>query len=403
MSTMNKIKMPQLTLDSVTLPSGEVIPGLKRMLDIALALKDSMMVWSGPGVGKSQSIMQWNAQKVREHQERITRGEAVKPWNPTVCDVRLSMKEPVDMQGIPIPTKSPEGTFQTVWAIPSVWPKDNDEFAGGTIFLDEMNQGQAAILNAAFQLVQDRALGEYKIPKGYLIVGAANPSAYNSSVTEFSIPLANRFTHFNVKADFESWLNHSLNNGGNVDVMSFLKTQSPESFLDMSAVKDKVGDEEDTMFTDLTITPRTWEVIGKLLALPKEQFSLEEKQRYATGRLGMLLTSTLFTYLKDKARYQSWQEILDEGKPFKDESCAAFWNVQMNCLSVIASTTDDKKCRQYVLNFIEATRKLVNNPYKVVNMQQLGNLERVKSKPNLYNPFLDAKDLVQIAFASLKR
>ena len=92
-----------------------------------------------------------------------------------------------------------------------MWPRDNGEFSGGVIHLDEMNQGQAAILNAAFQLIQDRALGEYKVPEGYLIIGSSNPAAFNNTVTEFSGPLSNRFSHFNVKANFESWMNHRLN------------------------------------------------------------------------------------------------------------------------------------------------------------------------------------------------
>ena len=56
--------------------------------------------------GKSQGVIQWNQEKVEEYNKRIANGENVKPWNPHVVDVRLSMKEPVDMMGVPIPTKN---------------------------------------------------------------------------------------------------------------------------------------------------------------------------------------------------------------------------------------------------------------------------------------------------------
>ena len=150
------------------------------------------------------------------------------------------MKEPVDMQGIPVPTKNGNET-QTVWAIPSMWPRDNGEYSGGVILLDEMNQGQPAILNAAFQLIQDRALGDYKVPENYMIIAASNPQAYNSTVSEFSLPLSNRFSHFNIKADFNSWLNYRLNNGGNTDVMAFLKTQGMGLLFDKDSIESKVG------------------------------------------------------------------------------------------------------------------------------------------------------------------
>lgn len=403
----DKLLMPEFAIDTVTDSRGNEIPGIKRMYDIALAINDSLMQWGGPGVGKSQAVQQWNRDKVEEYERRIAEGEKVKPWNPEVCDVRLSMKEPVDMVGVPIPTKDEHGNTTTVWATPSVWPRDNKEFSGGVIHLDEMNQGQAAILNAAFQLIQDRALGEYKVPEGYIIIGSSNPSAYNSTVTEFSIPLSNRFSHFNIKCDFDSWLNYRMDNGGNLDVMTFLKTQGMDMLFDRKGMEAKVGSLSDAMYTDIVVTPRSWEVIEKLLNLPEGTkatggFTIEEKQRYATGRLGLGLASRLFTFLKDKAKYQDWREILVQGKPFRDENSEQFWAVQMACMSAIFNEKDDTVCRKYVLNLIEATRKLNSVPYKVINITQLTRSKRLSGKFNVFNPIADAADIVKLASMSLK-
>ena len=357
--------------------------------------------------GKSQGVLQWNAKKVKEYQARIEAGEQVKPWNPVVCDVRLSMKEPVDMVGVPIPTKNDKGETVTVWAIPSMWPKDDSQFSGGTIHLDEMNQGQAAILNAAFQLVQDRALGDYKVPEGYIIIGSSNPSAYNGTVTEFSIPLSNRFSHFNIKTDFDGWLNYRLNHGGNVDVMSFLKTQDQSILFDRQGMEAKVGDLSDTLYTDIVVTPRSWEVVEKLLNLPEGTeenggFTLEEKKYYATGRLGNGIANRLFTYIKDKAKFQSWQEILVDGKDFRDESSEQFWSVQLACLSTINLESDDTKCRQYVLNFIKATRNLKSIAYKTINITSLVHSDRLKKATRVFNPLIDAQDLLILMHKSYK-
>lgn len=412
MSTKENIQaqmlMPQFTIDNVYDPSGKLVSiGIKRMFDIALALNDSIMIWSGPGVGKSQGVMQWNNEKVAEYNERIASGEQIKPWNPHVCDVRLSMKEPVDMVGVPIPTKNDKGEMTTVWATPSMWPKDDGEYSGGVIFLDEMNQGQAAILNAAFQLVQDRQLGEYKVPKGYIIIAASNPSAFNSSVTEFSLPLSNRFSHFNIRVDFDGWLNYRLLNGGNVDVMAFLKTQSPALLFDEKGMEDKVGDLSDTMYTDIVITPRSWEVVEKVLSLPdgdKETggFTIEEKKKYATGRLGSAVTNRLFNFIKDKNKYQSWEEILVEKKPFRDEDSEQFWYTQMSCIQAISGCNDDAKCRDYVLNFIEATRQLKHPLYKTVNISTLVRLPRLKHQLQIFGPVRDAPDLLALISDNIK-
>ena len=403
----DSLLMPEFAIDTVIDSRGNEIPGIKRMYDIALAIKDSIMQWSGPGIGKSSAVRQWNAEKVDEYNRRIEAGEKIKPWNPEVCDVRLSMKEPVDMVGIPIPSKNDKGEMTTVWATPSMWPKDNGEFSGGIIHLDEMNQGQAAILNAAFQLIQDRALGDYKVPEGYLIIASSNPSAFNTTVTDLSVPLSNRFSHFNIKPDFDSWFNYRMNNGGNTDIMTFLKTQCMDMLYDKKGMEAKVGNLADAMYTDIVITPRSWEVVEKVLALPegtKETggFTMDEKQRYATGRLGLSYASKLFTWLKDKTKYQDWHEILVEGKPFKSEDTEQFWAVQIACMSAIINEKNDDKCREYVLNFIEATRKLKNIAYKVTNITQLTRSDRLRKNIKVFNPVKDARDLVFLCAQALK-
>lgn len=403
----DKISMPSFTIDTIIDKDGNEIPGMKRMYDIALASGDSLMQWGAPGVGKSQAVQQWNADKVLEYQKRIAAGEKVKPWNPDVCDVRLSMKEPVDLVGVPIPTKNEKGEMATVWAIPSMWPRDNGEFSGGVIHLDEMNQGQAAILNAAFQLIQDRALGEYKVPEGYLIIGSSNPAAFNNTVTEFSGPLSNRFSHFNVKANFESWMNHRLNHGGNLDVMTFLKTQGEGMLYDIVAIENRFGDKADCLYTDIIITPRSWEVVERVLALPngtKETggFTMEEKQSYCTGRLGLGMTSRFFAWLKDKAKYQDWHEILVDGKDFKSESVDQFWAVQLACISAIVNTQDNEVCRKYVLNFINASNHLKSNANKIINITQLIRLDRLKGNLKVFNPMKDAPELIKLGTLSLR-
>lgn len=392
-----KMKMPLFTIDTLKKDDGTVIPGIKRMFDIALALKDSVMQWGTFGIGKSEGVKQWNQDKVIEYNNRINKGEQVRPWNPNVCDVRLSMKEPVDMIGIPIINK--DGS--TVWATPSMWPREEDNFSGGTIHLDELNQGQPAILNAAFQLIQDRRLGDYKVPDGYIIIGSSNPPIFNSTVTEFSLPLSNRFSHFNITHDFDSWLNYRMNNNGNPDVMSFLASQDQSLLFDTKAVEEKIGDLDDAIFTDVFVTPRSWEVIEKLLALPDinkdpNGFSMEEKKYYATGRLGLLLTNRLFTYIADKQKYQSWKEILIDGKPFRDESTEQFWSVQISCLSAISNEKNDDICRKYVLNFIKATNVLKSNPYKVINITSLVRNKRISANLKLFNPIKDAPELISL-------
>lgn len=396
---MNKLKMPEFAIDTQIVGDKE-IPGIKRMFDIALALKDSVMLWAAPGVGKSQSVQQWNAEKVEEYNRRIANGEDVKPWDPHVYDVRLALCEPVDIVGVPTIVKDENGNSVTVWATADRWPKDDGKYSGHTVVIDEINQGSAACMNASFQIVLDRAVNNYKFPENTIIIAAGNQSAFNPTVTEFSMPLSNRFTHFNVKADFDGWLNYRLNNGGNIDVISFLKTQNPSLLFDREGMEKKLGtDLSDTLFTDVVITPRSWEVVEKLLNLPegtKETggFTMDEKKRYATGRLGLNNANELFKYIENKSKYQSWEEILVEGKNFRSEESEQFWSTQLACIAQINNCADDEKCRKYVLNFINATRNLKSVAYQSINATSIIRSKRLIGAMRVFNPTVDAPDLL---------
>ena len=66
----DRTMMPEFTIDTIVTDSGKEIPGIKRMYDIALAINDSIMQWGAPGIGKSQAVYQWNAEKVEEYNKR---------------------------------------------------------------------------------------------------------------------------------------------------------------------------------------------------------------------------------------------------------------------------------------------------------------------------------------------
>lgn len=407
----NTFEMPDFQIDTIVDKNNNKIPGIKRMYDIALAIGDSIMQWGGPGIGKSQAVQQWNRQKSEEYATRIANGEKVSPWNPTVCDVRLSMKEPVDMIGVPtiqVDTTDGKGKPVTVWATPSMWPQDNGEFSGGVIHLDEMNQGQAAILNAAFQLIQDRQLGEYKVPANYLIIASSNPPAFNSTVTELSIPLSNRFSHFNIVPNFESWLNYRMNNGGNIDVMTFLKTQGEYMLYDDETMKRRLGSDATAKYTDIVITPRSWEVAERVLDLPDSEFSLDEKRRYITGRLGTTNTMKFFTFMENRQKYQPWQDILIKGNDFKADKDGnldnnVFWSVQMACISAMNKEPDDKKAREYALNFIKATNNLKSKQFKTINASALAKCVRLKGVINLMKDAPELLSLIANAMFALNK
>jgi len=153
-------------------------------------------MWGAPGIGKSSIVS-----KVAENNGM------------EVIDVRLSQLAPTDLRGLPY-VENGEARF----APPSFLPKEGK----GLLFLDEINLAPPAIQNVAMQLVLDRQVGDYKVPKDWFIISAGNRVEDRAAVSQMPAPLTNRFLHFTVEADLASWKEYALTNGVEEKIISFL-------------------------------------------------------------------------------------------------------------------------------------------------------------------------------------
>ena len=103
-----------------------------------------VFLWGAPGIGKSDIVKQ-----IADEQDR------------EVVDVRLSLWEPTDIKGIPF--FNPE-SHTMMWAPPIELPSDPESTA--VLFLDELNSAAPATQAAAYQLILNRRVGTYILPKG---------------------------------------------------------------------------------------------------------------------------------------------------------------------------------------------------------------------------------------------
>jgi hypothetical protein len=163
---------------------------------IAGGIKRSVMMWGAPGIGKSSVV-----QKVADENQM------------EVIDVRLSQLAPTDLRGLPYVQ---DGIAR--FAPPNFLPQSGS----GILFLDEINLAPPAIMNVAMQLVLDRRVGDYVVPDNWFIVAAGNRSEDRAAVSQMPAPLTNRFLHFTVEVDLNSWKEYALANGVREEIISFL-------------------------------------------------------------------------------------------------------------------------------------------------------------------------------------
>ena len=144
----------------------------------------AILLRGAPGVGKSTIV--------REVAEKLGIG---------FIDIRLSQMEPVDLRGLPVPNHDDKSVE---WYVTSDLPRDPK--SKGIILFDEITAADRSLQVASYELILDRRLGKlYKLPDGWYIVAAGNRTIDKAVSTTMSSALANRFLHFDVEADIESW------------------------------------------------------------------------------------------------------------------------------------------------------------------------------------------------------
>lgn len=191
-----------------------------------------VMLWGPPGVGKSQMV----AQAARQH-------------GATVIDIRLSQLEPSDLRGIPF--RSGESVE---WAIPAMLPDVSKHGEIGVLFLDEITSAPPSVSAAAYQLILDRQLGNYKVPDGWAIFAAGNRQGDRGVTYTMPAPLANRFSHFEVDINLDDWVTWAYASDIDERIIAFLRFR-PELLFDFDPAHNPVA----------FPSPRSWEFAHRAL------------------------------------------------------------------------------------------------------------------------------------------
>lgn len=191
-----------------------------------------VMLWGPPGVGKSQIIA------------GIARRHGV-----PLIDIRLSQMEPTDLRGIPF--RAEQGVE---WSVPAMLPDVKRHGPAGILFLDEINAAPPTVSAAAYQLILDRRLGEYTIPEGWAIFAAGNRQGDRGVTYAMPAPLANRFTHYEIEAHLDDWIDWALAQGVDAGILGFLRFR-PDLLFSFDPAHNPVA----------FPSPRSWEYAHRAL------------------------------------------------------------------------------------------------------------------------------------------
>jgi len=200
-----------------------------------------VMIWGPPGVGKSQIV----AQVAENHDAAIV-------------DIRLSQMEPSDLRGIPF-----KNGQKVEWAIPAMLPAVAVHGEAGILFIDEITSAPPSVSAAAYQLILDRRLGEYRVPDQWVIVAAGNRQGDRGVTYSMPAPLANRFSHYEVSVNLDDWAGWAYRNNIDERIIAFLRFR-PDLLFDFNPEHNPVA----------FPSPRSWEFAHRALYKFAEQPNL---------------------------------------------------------------------------------------------------------------------------------
>lgn len=266
---------------------------------VAVEQKEPFMAWGPAGAGKSEGIAQ-----------------LCDKLGGLMCDIRLSQYDSVDLRGIPVPEHERQ---HTVWYAPWTIPfKGSPQWEGHDgpifLFLDELTSATIPVMAAAYQLINDRCIGEHELLDNVVIVAAGNRESDKGVVNKMPAPLANRFTHGEVMIDAETWCQDYAEPKGLPAVgIAFIQFRKPLlSTFDPS--------KPDKAFA----TPRTWAKALRYYADPKA--SNLTKRAAIAGAIGEGPATEFWGFVDVWGKLTPMDKILKDptGVPMPDDIALSY-------------------------------------------------------------------------------
>lgn len=199
-------------------------------------------IQSSPGCGKSSIIKQ-----------------IAKDYSLKLIDIRLSTCAPEDLQGLPrfINNRAQFCPFD-------IFPLEGDPipqgYEGFLIFLDEFNSAPRSVQAAAYRLILDREVGQYKLHPQCWLVAAGNLSTDKAITNNLSTAMQSRLVHIEMSVSLEDWMTDvALKENYDERIIAFINMY-PHKLMDFDPERD-----EQTF-----ACPRTWSFVNALIKGKKD-------------------------------------------------------------------------------------------------------------------------------------
>lgn len=206
------------------------------------------MVWGDPGIGKTARIEQM-AERLGLHLEIVI----------------ASIRDPSDFAGLPVKLASatnPHDSTDTghlVAMAPPAWAVRLREAGGGILCLDELSCATPAVQAAVLRVVQEQVVGDLRL-ENVAVIAAANPPETAAGGWELPSPQANRFAHFECRANVREWLDWALDQGDRA-------LSHVAAFVQVNPTRLHALPKDEAQRGRAWPSPRTWDLAAQVLSV----------------------------------------------------------------------------------------------------------------------------------------
>jgi len=287
--------------------------GARSLIKKCFSKKRPIFLWGPPGIGKSE----------------LVEGIASES-NGLLLDLRLGLMDPTDLRGIPFYNKD-TGTMD--WAPPIDLPTEEtaSQYPLVVLFLDEMNVAAPSVQAAAYQLILNRRIGQYKLPDNVVVVAAGNRESDKGVTYRMPTPLANRFIHIEMRVDYPSWLDWATVNSIHKDVIGYI-----------SFAKQDLYDFDAKSASRAFATPRSWTFVSELI----EDNDLDDQTLtdLIAGTVGEGLAVKFMAHRKVASQMPNPTDVLDgKVKELKIKEISAMYSLVIAMCYELREALDSDK------------------------------------------------------------
>jgi len=323
------------------------IKTFKESLPYLFKANIATLVHGHHGVGKSEGVRQFCEENGFDF-----------------VDLRLGTQDVGDLLGLADFKRDENGNMMaTKFYQPEWFPTDPD--SKGIIFMDEINRARPDVLQAVFQLVLDKRLHMYDLPKpvwdvknplkataGWFVVGAMNPSTEDYIVTDLSDKaFLDRFCHIKLSPSKQEFFEYAKKIDVSTEIIQFLQDQP------------KMLQSELEEF-NLPVTPsrRSWIAVDRLFkSKPPKHLQTE----LIKGLVGTTAGTAFLKSLNNGDKPVTAKEVLSE-----------FNKKGSDVAKRIKKYSDPKSNRQSLLKFTtDSLRELCEGRTKKFNQTETKNFQ----------------------------